>query len=40
MAQRYWQRCLIPFTAFAEAEGPKGRMTESWLSVTDQPLSA
>ena len=34
------QRCLIPFTAFAEAEGEKGRMTRTWLSVTDQPLAA
>ena len=34
------QRCLIPFTAFAEAEGEKGRMTRTWLSATDQPLAA
>ncbi len=34
------QRCLIPFTAFAEAEGPKGRMTRTWISVADQPLAA
>lgn len=33
-------RCLIPFTAFAEAEGPKGKMTRTWLSVADQPLAA
>lgn len=33
-------RCLIPFTSFAEAEGEKGRMTRTWISVTDQPLAA
>lgn len=34
------QRCLIPFTAFAEAEGEKGRMTRTWIRPTDQPLAA
>jgi putative SOS response-associated peptidase YedK len=33
-------RCLIPFTAFAEAEGPKGKMTRTWISVKDQPMAA
>ena len=33
-------RCLIPFTAFAEAEGPKGQMTRTWISVADQPTAA
>ena len=33
-------RCLIPFTSFAEAEGEKGKMTRTWISVTDQPLAA
>ncbi|MDR7060477.1 MULTISPECIES: SOS response-associated peptidase family protein [unclassified Sphingopyxis] len=33
-------RCLIPFTAFAEAVGEKGAMTKTWISVTDQPLAA
>lgn len=33
-------RCLISFTAFAEAEGDKGRMTRTWISVADQPLAA
>lgn len=33
-------RCLIPFTAFAEAEGPKGKMTRTWISVADQPTAA
>lgn len=27
------RRCLIPMTAFAEAEGPKGGKTRTWLSV-------
>lgn len=30
----------IPFDAFAEAEGPKGKMTRTWMSVTDQELPA
>ncbi|KTE15582.1 SOS response-associated peptidase [Sphingopyxis sp. H115] len=34
------QRCLIPFTAFAEAVGEKGSMTKTWISVADQPLAA
>src|SRR3546814_15113124 len=34
------QRCLIPFTAFAEAEGPQGKMTRTWISVEDQPTAA
>ena len=29
------RRCLIPLTAWAEAEGPKGRKTRSWLSLPD-----
>lgn len=42
---RHWfetpaQRCLIPFDAFAEAEGEKGRMTRTWFSVKDQTLPA
>ena len=42
---RHWfetpaQRCLIPFDAFAEADGEKGRMTRTWISVTDQPMPA
>lgn len=27
------RRCLIPVSAFAEAEGPKGAKTRTWLSV-------
>ncbi len=33
-------RCLIPFTAFAEAEGEKGKMTRTWISLADQPIAA
>ena len=33
-------RCLVPMTAFAEAEGAKGRKTRTWLSVSDQPVFA
>lgn len=34
------QRCLIPTARFAEAVGEKGHMTETWLSVKDQPIFA
>jgi putative SOS response-associated peptidase YedK len=34
------RRCLIPLTAWAEAEGAKGRMTRTWLSLPDAPLFA
>ncbi len=34
------QRCLIPFAAFAEAEGDKGKMTRTRIRVADQPLAA
>jgi len=33
-------RCLIPITAFAEAVGPEGQMTRTWISIADQPLAA
>ncbi|WP_370176812.1 SOS response-associated peptidase [Sphingobium abikonense] len=33
-------RCLIPTARYAEAVGDPGRMTETWLSVTDQPIFA
>lgn len=33
-------RCLIPTARFAEAVGEPGRMTETWLSVKDQPIFA
>jgi len=34
------RRCLIPLTAWAEAQGTKGRMTRTWLSLPDVPLFA
>ncbi|MGQ7828705.1 SOS response-associated peptidase [Altererythrobacter sp. Z27] len=34
------RRCLIPITAWAEAEGPKGRMTRTWLCLPDSELFA
>ncbi len=46
LATPFWRdafarrRCLIPLTAWAEAEGPKGRMTRTWLSPPDAPLFA
>ena len=33
-------RCLIPTTRYAEAVGKSGQMTETWLSVKDQPVFA
>lgn len=32
------RRCLIPVTAWAEAEGPAGRMTRTWYSVPGAEL--
>ena len=46
LATSFWRsafekrRCLIPLTAWAEAEGPKGRMSRTWLSLPDVPLFA
>ena len=46
LATPFWRsaferrRCLIPLTAWAEAEGPKGRMTRTWMSLPDAPLFA
>ena len=34
------RRCLIPLTAWAEAEGPKGSKTRTWLSLPDAELFA
>lgn len=34
------RRCLIPLTGWAEAQGVKGRMTRTWLSLPDTPLFA
>ncbi|MEQ5787024.1 SOS response-associated peptidase family protein [Erythrobacter sp. NFXS35] len=34
------RRCLIPLTGWAEAQGAKGRMTRTWLSLPNAPLFA
>lgn len=34
------RRCLIPMTAFAEAEGAKGHKTRTWLSLPHLPVFA
>jgi len=34
------RRCLIPVEAFAEAEGARGSMTRTWISLPDQPVMA
>lgn len=34
------RRCLIPVTAFAEAEGPQGAKTRTWFTLPDQPIFA
>jgi putative SOS response-associated peptidase YedK len=34
------RRCLIPLSAWAEAQGPKGAMTRTWLSLPDSALFA
>lgn len=34
------RRCLIPLTAWAEAEGARGSMTRTWLSLPDSDLFA
>ncbi|WP_225009725.1 SOS response-associated peptidase [Novosphingobium percolationis] len=34
------RRCLIPVSAWAEAEGPKGSMTRTWYSITGAELFA
>lgn len=34
------RRCLIPLTAWAEAEGPKGKMTRTWMALPDVDLFA
>ena len=46
LATPFWRnafetrRCLIPLDGWAEAEGEKGRMTRTWLSLPDTPLFA
>ena len=34
------RRCLIPVSAFAEAEGPKGGKTRTWFAMPDEDLFA
>lgn len=34
------RRCLIPVSAFAEAEGEKGAKTRTWFSLPEEPLFA
>lgn len=34
------RRCLIPLTGWAEAQGAKGAMTRTWMSLPEQPLFA
>jgi len=34
------RRCLIPITAWAEAEGPSGNKNRTWLSLRNDPLFA
>lgn len=38
LAKKPQWRCVIPVTAFAEAEGAKGKMTRTWFSLRDEPI--
>lgn len=38
LARKPQWRCIIPVTAFAEAEGVKGAKTRTWFSVKNLPL--
>jgi putative SOS response-associated peptidase YedK len=40
LARKPEWRCLIPLTAFAEAEGPKGSKTRTWFNVKGEPIFA
>lgn len=40
LARKPEWRCLIPVTAFAEAEGAKGSKTRTWFTVRGQPTFA
>jgi putative SOS response-associated peptidase YedK len=40
LARKPQWRCLIPFTHFAEAEGPKGGKTRTWFNVKNQAIAA
>lgn len=38
LARKPQWRCVIPLTAFAEAEGVKGSKTRTWFHVEGQPI--
>jgi len=38
LARKPQWRCIIPLTAFAEAEGPKGGKTRTWFTLKDRPM--
>lgn len=38
LARKTRWRCIIPVTAFAEAEGKKGAMTRTWFSLREEPI--
>ena len=40
LARKPESRCLIPLTAFAEPEGPKGSKTRTWVTIKGQPIAA
>jgi putative SOS response-associated peptidase YedK len=40
IAPKPYHRCLIPLTAFAEAEGPDGGKTRTWFHLDSQPIFA
>ena len=40
LARKPQWRCLLPLTAFAEAEGLKGSKTRTWFNVKDHPIFA
>jgi putative SOS response-associated peptidase YedK len=40
IAGRPENRCIIPLTAFAEAEGQKGAKTRTWFTLKDRPIFA
>lgn len=40
LAAKPESRCLIPLTDFAEAEGPKGAKTKTWVTIKGQPIAA
>ena len=38
LARKPQWRCIIPVTAFAEAEGPKRAKTRTWFSLKEEPI--